>query len=411
MNSTPHQPGLPRHFIEILHSNSNSNSNSYSNSTGEWWGRGDGGASAAAAAVAGLVGAAFATSSVCISASDGESAPDAKPLYRKSEIAQHNSKEKGVWVTYGTGVYDITNFIVNHPGGQDKILLAAGQAVEPFWSIYRQHYNSKLPGTIMPGLLIGYIHPDDVVPVDESVAADDPYKDDPVVSPVHVFHQRKPVNSEAPSTLMSDSWITPEHYWFKRNHHPVPQVTPDTYRLTVTGLGIEDLVLSLEDLKTKFKKTTVVSAIQCGGNRRSEMNNVAITAGSPWGTGAISNAEWSGVRLRDVLKAAAVGGALDEEELMRLGARHVQFAALEGLEASIPLHKAVSLCTFVGAGPRLRSCLSRHSVLTAGRPTSVVAPTDDGSSHWAVHTTGVRPGHRISQAPVDETLRLTGESL
>ena len=319
---------------------------STSDSNTNWWTTAAAAAAAAAAVAAAVGGTTFASSARCDGANTTAS-PDGKPYFRKSEIAQHNSKDKGVWVTYGTGVYDITTFIVNHPGGQDKILLAAGQAVEPYWSIYRQHYNSKLPGTIMPGLLIGYIHPDDVTPVDASAVADDPYKDDPVVSPVQVFHQRKPVNSETPSPLISDSWITPEHYWFKRNHHPVPQVSADTYRLTVTGLGMNDLVLSLDDLKSKFKKTTVVSAIQCGGNRRSEMNDVAITAGSPWGACAISNAEWAGVRLRDVLKAAAAGGSgLDEEDLMQKGARHVQFAALEGLEASIPLHKAVDLCTF-----------------------------------------------------------------
>lgn len=32
----------------------------------------------------------------------------------------------------------MTNFIEQHPGG-DKLLLAAGGSVEPFWLIYAQH--------------------------------------------------------------------------------------------------------------------------------------------------------------------------------------------------------------------------------------------------------------------------------
>lgn len=32
------------------------------------------------------------------------------------------------------GVYDITDFIANHPGGSEKILLAAGKSVDAFWS-------------------------------------------------------------------------------------------------------------------------------------------------------------------------------------------------------------------------------------------------------------------------------------
>ena len=37
------------------------------------------------------------------------------------------------------------------------------------------------------------------------------------------------------------------------------------------------------------------------------MNGVAVTAGSPWGISAISNAEWAGARLVDVLRAAGAG--------------------------------------------------------------------------------------------------------
>jgi len=35
-------------------------------------------------------------------------------------------------------VYDITTFIASHPGGSEKIKLAAGKGVEPFWALYKQ---------------------------------------------------------------------------------------------------------------------------------------------------------------------------------------------------------------------------------------------------------------------------------
>lgn len=53
-------------------------------------------------------------------------------------MTSHRSLEDGVWVTYRGGVYDITEFVAVHPGG-DKILLAAGGALEPFWSLYAVH--------------------------------------------------------------------------------------------------------------------------------------------------------------------------------------------------------------------------------------------------------------------------------
>lgn len=37
--------------------------------------------------------------------------------------------EKGIWVTYGIGVYDITKFVPEHPGS-DKIMIGAGSSIE-----------------------------------------------------------------------------------------------------------------------------------------------------------------------------------------------------------------------------------------------------------------------------------------
>lgn len=60
------------------------------------------------------------------------------PIYTQDEVTKHRSVEEGVWVTYKGSVYDITEFVSMHPGG-DKILLAAGGALEPFWALYAVH--------------------------------------------------------------------------------------------------------------------------------------------------------------------------------------------------------------------------------------------------------------------------------
>lgn len=62
----------------------------------------------------------------------------ALPVFTQEEVTSHRSLEDGVWVTYKGGVYDITEFVAVHPGG-DKILLAAGGALEPFWALYAVH--------------------------------------------------------------------------------------------------------------------------------------------------------------------------------------------------------------------------------------------------------------------------------
>lgn len=46
-------------------------------------------------------------------------------------------------MTYGIGVYDITKFIPQHPGS-DKVMLAAGGAIDPFWHTYQQHNTTEI---------------------------------------------------------------------------------------------------------------------------------------------------------------------------------------------------------------------------------------------------------------------------
>lgn len=41
---------------------------------------------------------------------------------------KNDRSRRPIWVTYGKYVYDITDFVANHPGGQEKILMAAGMA-------------------------------------------------------------------------------------------------------------------------------------------------------------------------------------------------------------------------------------------------------------------------------------------
>lgn len=96
---------------------------------------------------------------------------------------------------YKDGVYDITKFIQNHPGGADKIVMAAGKSVEPFWRIYRQHYNSNLPLEMLGPMRIGTLHPEDVAAEAEAKDSSDPYNQDPEISPVMTIHSRKPVNA------------------------------------------------------------------------------------------------------------------------------------------------------------------------------------------------------------------------
>ena len=77
----------------------------------------------------------------------------------------------------------------------------------------------------------------------------------------------------------------------------------------------------------------MVASIQCGGNRRREMNPYGRTAGTPWNIGAISNAHWGGVSVRDLLKFLG----FDEDYADANNIKHVQFESVDGMTASVPV--------------------------------------------------------------------------
>lgn len=257
------------------------------------------------------------------------------PIYRATDVAQHTSKDKGIWVIYQDGVYDITKFVQNHPGGADKIVLAAGKSVEPFWRIYRQHYNSKLPLEMLAPMRIGTLHPDDVAAESKAKDLSDPYSDDPPISPVLNTHSSKPVNAEPPCNLLAHTYLTPNDMFFVRNHHPVPLVDAATHQVSVeVATKKEDQVrLKFTDLKEIFPKKEVKSTIQCGGNRRREMNPYGKTAGTPWSIGAISTAKWGGISIRDFL----IYLGYDEDYADANNVKHVQFESEDGMTASVPV--------------------------------------------------------------------------
>lgn len=264
------------------------------------------------------------------------------PLVRRSEVAEHKTLERGVWVIHKDGVYDVTKFVPNHPGGKDKIMLAAGDSIDPFWRLYKQHYNSKLPEEILLPLRIGTLHPDDLRVLEANADTSDPYSGDPPVSPLLKLHSDKPVNAECASSLLADSWITPDELFFVRNHHPVPSLSADLHTVTIGGLGFgEGKPLTIDDIKQRYEKTEVVSTLQCGGNRRQGMNEVDKTLGSPWSVAAIGTARWGGARLSEVIRDML----RDDPDTLRTLERsdlHLHMRSADGMVASVPLEKALN---------------------------------------------------------------------
>jgi DMSO/TMAO reductase YedYZ molybdopterin-dependent catalytic subunit len=115
----------------------------------------------------------------------------------------------------------------------------------------------------------------------------------------------RPWNIEAKAHLLNDA-ITPNKYMFIRNNGRIPKnIDVANWTLTIDGEAAKGKkVYSLSELKSKFQHHTYQLTLECGGNGRSEFDPPA--KGNQWTVGAVSCANWTGIRLRDVLEDAGV---------------------------------------------------------------------------------------------------------
>lgn len=83
-----------------------------------------------------------------------------------------------------------------------------------------------------------------------------------------VVHVREPFNAEPPGAVLARAAVTPVDAFFSRNHGPVPRLEPADWRLTVDGLVTRPLLLTPDDLRSRFEATEATVTLQCAGNRR-----------------------------------------------------------------------------------------------------------------------------------------------
>ena len=109
----------------------------------------------------------------------------------------------------------------------------------------------------------------------------------------------RPWNAEAQAHILDDA-ITPASKMFVRNNGLIPEnIDVNKWTLTIEGESANtSKTYTLSDLKT-LPKHTYRLTLECGGNGRNEFDPPA--KGNQWTIGAVSCAEWTGVRLKDLL--------------------------------------------------------------------------------------------------------------
>lgn len=260
------------------------------------------------------------------------------PTYTLADVKQHKTRKDRVWVTYKNGVYDVTDYLDQHPGG-NKIMLGAGGDIGPYWDMYGVHKQPDMY-KLLEKYRIGNILE---APEQKEFSKDDPYAKDPKRHPALIPSSEKPFNAEPPVALLLQDFLTPNSLFFVRNHLPVPAVDIKNHKLDISiEGGKKSKALTMDILKKKFPSKTVTTTLQCAGNRRSDMVKVKPVKGLNWGIAAISTAEWTGPTLNDVLRYSGI-------DIDTVDCEHIQF---EGMDtgpdgttygASIPIELARDL--------------------------------------------------------------------
>ena len=120
-----------------------------------------------------------------------------------------------------------------------------------------------------------------------------------------VLQRTRPPLLETPFGVFDRDLFTPNDQFFVRWHWAaIPeQVDVAAFKLAVRGHVNAPLSLSMADLLA-LPRFEIAAVNQCSGNSRGFFQ--PRVAGGEWGNGAMGNARWTGVRLRDVLDRAGV---------------------------------------------------------------------------------------------------------
>ncbi len=154
----------------------------------------------------------------------------------------------------------------------------------------------------------------------------------------------RPPNFETPVHQFTDV-LTPNDRFFVRWHlASIPEIDPQTWRLSVGGdAASAPFEITLGQLQRDFEQVEVVAVCQCSGNRRGLSDPHVF--GVQWAYGAMGNARWKGVRLKDVL--AKAGLAKDAVEIGFNGADSGALEATPDFQKSIPVWKALEESTII----------------------------------------------------------------
>jgi DMSO/TMAO reductase YedYZ molybdopterin-dependent catalytic subunit len=190
----------------------------------------------------------------------------------------------------------------------------------------------------------------------------------------------RPPNFETPVAYFNEAF-TPNNVFFVRYHlAAIPEVAAAQWKLAIAGESLEKpLELSYENLTRDFETVEVAAVCMCSGNRRGFSQ--PHVPGVQWGHGAIGNAKWRGVRLRDLLNKA--GLKKDAVEIVLGGTDGPVFDKTPDFVKSIPVWKAMDENTLVAFAMNGENLPHWN-----GFPARIVVPGWT-ATYWMKHVTSI----------------------
>jgi DMSO/TMAO reductase YedYZ molybdopterin-dependent catalytic subunit len=190
----------------------------------------------------------------------------------------------------------------------------------------------------------------------------------------------RPPNYETPVGDLGERFTDNRKFFVRYHLLSIPEIDPVKWRLRVSGDAAEKpFEVGLDELRKQFEPVEVAAVCQCSGNRRGLSD--PHVPGVQWGYGAMGNARWKGVRLRDLL--AKVGLRKEALEIVFDGADSGVIPKTPDFVKSIPIWKATDENTLI-AFEMNGEPLPRWN----GFPARLVVPGWT-ATYWIKHVTSI----------------------
>lgn len=194
----------------------------------------------------------------------------------------------------------------------------------------------------------------------------------------------RPVQLETPRHYFRTAFTPNEAFYVRYHLDEIPnEVDLAKWRLQVEGNVEKPLSLSFQDLVRNFTPVSIAAVNQCSGNSRSRFQ--PRVPGGQWGNGAMGNALWTGVRLKDLLKAAGV----------KPGTVQIQFEGLDRGRGPENLGSGRFLKSLDWDDPALDEAIVAYLMngeplpMLNGFPVRLVVP-GKFATYWLKHLTWIR---------------------